>query len=117
MELKRQKGLERGGNWEFPLKHALLTNSMECKQMPLLSIKTPLSPTSLGIVTDHPMVIPNGFQFQLGLILQPLQVDFNALPQSYSNSAECLQQPRAPLLHVQGFVNDDGVGLEWKVAE
>lgn len=60
---------------------------------------------------------PKEFQFQLCLILQPLRVGFNALPQSYSNSAECLRQPRAPLLRIPEFVSDDGVGLEWKVAD
>lgn len=62
-------------------------------------------------------MISKEFQFQLSLISQPLQVGFKALPQSHSNSAECLRQPRAPSLQVPELGNDDGVGLEWKVAD
>lgn len=62
-------------------------------------------------------MISKDFKFQLSLILQSLQVDFKALPQSYSSSSECLWQPRAPSLQLPGFVNDDSVGLEWRVAD
>lgn len=42
---------------------------------------------------------------------------FKALPRSSSRSAAGLRQPRAPLLQVPALVNDDAVGLEWRLAD
>lgn len=80
-------------------------------------MKTPLSQQACKQPQSLPVRISKGFQFQLSLILQPLQVGFKALPQSYSNSAEHLRQPRTLSLQVPGLVNDEGVGLEWRAAD